>query len=315
MCNEYMRRSYGNFNAAHQLVHLPDYDDWLYVDRLHHVFQYRPFFVAHFTLDGATTTIDLKDLGNIALHPVVKAIMKEMGNSLFDFGGLLNISVFADELKLGKELLSIDDNLMLSVSSNRKDKVYHLVLSETTNLTQMNADWDYLLIKYRYFFPMTIERNIESLVSKGFFQIGYDDALLSFIARLNAQGKLKALLGTMVALGEDTNEIYSYTQNVTQLADYMALTQSKRTDYTLPVGTDPITQSILTYYQTKASPESRSLLVAFIEMCLKLELITLDEVPNQYLDPNRTIYPYYSGQGGYYGFNTPTRIFNVVFRT
>jgi hypothetical protein len=310
-----MRRSYGNFNAAHQLVRIPNYDDWLTFDQTYLFYQYRPFLVAHFTLDGPETVIDLKDLGSLSIHPVVKAIMKETGESIFRFGGLFHIGVFADQLKLHDDLLSIDEDLKLTIRSNRKDKVYHLVLSETTELFRTDPIWDKILIKYRYFFPMTIERNLQKLIEKNVFYVGYHDNFLNLISKLSRQGKIKALLGTMVALGEVTNEIYAYTQNPSQLADFLVYTQSKRDDYALPTGTSEASLRVREYYEKHASVTSRSLFVAFMEVCLTLGYITLSEIPTQYLDPSRTMYPYYSGQGGFYGFNTPVRVFNITIDT
>jgi len=116
-------------------------------------------------------------------------------------------------------------------------------------------------------------------------------------------------------LGEVNNEVYAYTQNVSQLADYLVYTQSKRTDYKLPTGNNEAAQRVRDYYAQYASADSRSLFVAFMELCLTLGYVTLDTIPTQYLDPNRSMYPYYSGQGGYYGFNTPTRVFNIALNT
>ena len=312
MCNEFMRRSYGNYSVAQQIIRLPVYDDWFVVDDQYRYFEYRPFLIAHFTLDGPSTTINLRQLDDVKLHPIVQSIMLETGNRIFNYGGLFTVGVYAGNLRLGPELLSLDDDLNLTILSNRNDKVYHLVLSETTNIRKMEVDWDPILIKYRYFFPLTIERNLQSLVKKKYFNIAYEDRFLSLISKLERSGQLKTLLSTMISLGEDTNQIYSYTQNPSQLADYLVYTQSARTDYTLPTGTDSVSQLVNQYYETKASVESRSLFVAFIEQCLISGILTLDTIIDQYIQPNQTVYPYYSGQGAYYGFNTPLRVINYT---
>jgi hypothetical protein len=311
-CSEFMKRSYGDYNASGRIIRLPVYDDWFSADQQYSFYQYRPFLIAHFTLDGPVTTINLKQLDDVVLHPVAQAILTKMGNAVFDYGGIFTVGVYADNLRLGPELLSLDDDLNLTITSGRSDKVYHLMLSESTNLFKMNKDWDQLLIEYRYFFPLTIERNIQALVKKKYFYVAYDNIFLSIIDRIDGAGQLKALLKTMIDLGEDTNEIYGYTQNPSQLADYLALTPSQRHPYQLPTGTDPISVLVNQYYTTKASVNGRSLLVAFIEQCLIAGYMSLDQVPEQYLEPNRTIYPYYAGQGGYYGFNTPLRVFNIT---
>lgn len=314
LCSDFMKRTYGNYNYASQIIRFPIYDDWFSVDRQYAYFEYRPLLIAHFTLDGPTSTIDLKQLSDIQLHPVVLDILKRTGNAVFNYGGLFNIGVYAGDLRLGSELVSLSDDLILTITSSRPDKVYHLMLSETTNLKKTDVAWDPLLIEYRYFFPLTIERNLQSLIDKRYFFIAYDDSLLTLISNLEHKGKLKTLLQTMVSLGECTNAIYSYTQNPSQLAEYLTATQSLRTDYAIPTGTDATSVLIQQYYSTIASIQGRSLFVAFIEQCLIGGYTTLNMVPSQYLKPNQTTYPYSNVEGGFYGFNTPLRVLNYTIR-
>lgn len=312
MCNEFMRRKAGNYGAAQQIIRLPVYDDWFSIDRQYVFYEYRPLIIAHFTLDGATTTFNIKQLDDVELHPILQDIIKEMGNEVFNYGGIFNIGIYANGLRLGPELVSLSEDLDLTVISNRPDKVYHLVLSESTNLRRMDIKWDPILIKYRYFFPLTIERNIQHLVNKRYLYIAYDNSVLVLLDRLESTGRIKSILTTLVELEEDTNQIYSYTQNVSQLADYLTYTKSKRKNYVLPTGTDPVSNLIKEYYTTKASVDGRSLFVAFIEQCLIAGHLTLDTIPKQYIEPNQAVYPYYSGQGGYYGFNTPLRVLSYT---
>ena len=312
LCNEYMRRSFGNYTNASEIVRFPVYDDWYGIETQSQVFGYRPFLIANFTLDGPTTTFNISQIQDISLHPVLKAIFLEQGNNLFNYGGLFHVAVYAGSLRLGPELVSVDENLNLTVTSNRNDKVYRLVISETTTLRYTDTSWDQTLIKYRYFFPMTIERNIAYLVGKKYFYVNYDNSLLSLISGLFREGALKGILSTLVQLGEYTFEIFSYTQNPSQLADFMAYTQSQRTNYVLPQGTDSVSVMINTFYTQYTSVEGRSLLVAFLEQCLIAGFVTLDTLPEQYLEPSRTAYPYYYTNGGYYGINTPLRVINYT---
>jgi hypothetical protein len=314
-CSEFMRRSYGNFGVAQQIIRLPVYDDWLCVDAQFAFYQYRPFIIAHFTLDGPVTTFNIKRLDDVQLHPIVQAMMREMGNAVFQYGGLFTIGVYAGNMRMDPTLLSLDEDLNLTVRSSRGDKVYHLVISETTSLHNMSVEWDHLLIKYRYFFPMSIERNINSLIKKRYFYIGTDNAFLQLVNRLMKNGRVKSILKTMVDLGEYTQEIYSYTQNPSQLADFLLYTESMRKDYTVPTGDDDVSLVVQEYYATQASVDGRSLFVAFVEQCLIQGHLTLNTIPKQYLEPNQAVYPYYSGQGGYYGFNTPIRVINYTFDT
>lgn len=312
MVDEFMRRGAGDYNKASRILRLPVYDDWLHIDNQYVFHKYRPFLVAHFTLDGPTTVINLKELYTVSLHPIVQKIIAEIGNDVLDYGGLFNIGVYAGTLRLGRELVSIDEDLNLTIRSNRADKEYHFVISETTSLFRTDPKWDQLLIKYRYFFPMTIERNLQSLIDKRYFVIAHDNKLLDFISKLARQGVLKSVLTKMVDAGEDDYQLYHYTQNSSQLADYLMCTQSARQGYTLPPEDAPYYSIVKEYYDTKASVEGRSLFVAFMEQCLMSGHIALDDVSMQYIEPNQTVYPYTSGQGGYYGFNTPLRIINFT---
>lgn len=336
LVGDMMKRSYGNYRNSAQIVRSPVYDDWFVVDNQYRYYEYRPILIAHFTLDGSVTTIDLKALGDIQLHPTILAILKETGSAVFGYGGIFNIGVYANELRLGEELLSIDENLILTINSNRPDKSYHLVISETTAITKTDPVWDQLLIRYRYFFPLTIERNLEHLIEKRYFFTAFNDDFLILIGRLGKQNHLREVLTAMVAVGEITNEIFSYTQNTSQLADYLVYTQSQRTDYTTPIPLtilvdetgspipDPdgslliaVNQRIAdvnTYYSEITSVFGRSLFVAFIEQCLLKGYMTLDDIPDQYIQPDQTIYPYTQSPGGFYGFNTPLRVLKFDIR-
>lgn len=314
LVGEYAKRSYGNFNHSSQIIRLPVYDDWFSCDSQYVAYGYRPVLICHFTLDGPTTTFNIRQLDDVVLHEVVQSILEETGNEAFNYGGLFNLAVYADDLRLGQELVSIDSDLNLTVTSGRLDKSYHLVISETTDLKKTDPKWDRLLVKYRYFFPMTIERNIYSLIEKRFFQVEADNDFLSLISRLHSQGRLKTVLKDMVAAGEDTYELFSYTQNASQLADYLLYKKSKRDDYILPDPTTPELIAVNNYYSQITSVHGRSLFVAFIEQCLLKGYITLNDIPKQYLTPNQTIYPYTLSSGGYYGFNTPLRVFQYNIR-
>lgn len=313
MVGEYARRSYGNFNHSGQIIRLPVYDDWFSFDNQYSYYGYRPIIIAHFTLDGATTTFNIKQLDDVILHDTVQKILSETGNEVFDYGGIFNVAVFANDLRLGKELVSINQNLDITITSNRPDKVYHLVISETTDLSKTDPKWDSILIRYRYFFPLTIERNIAKLIENRFFYVTSDDFLLNFISKLAKKGQLRGILKDMVTLGEDSNEIFSYTQNSSQLVDYLLYKKSARDDYVLANPTTPELIKINQYYSEITSVEGRSLFVAFMEQCILKGYISVNDIPKQYLIPNQSIYPYTLSPGGYYGFNSPIRVlrFNI----
>lgn len=314
MVSDTMKRSYGNFDNAARIIRIPIYDDWFCPDRTYQVYKYKPLLIAHFTLDGPSTTINLKQLDDVQLHPIVQTILAKTGNSVFQYGGLFNIGVYAGAMRLGPELVSLDADLNLTILSGRTDQVYHLMISETTDLQLVDPQWNPILIQYRYFFPLTIERNLQTLVGKGYFKIAYDDSVLELITTLNTRGVLKPLLVQMVTDGECTNEIFSYTQNVSQLADYLALTESLVTNYVIPTGTDSVSVLIQTYYTSYASVDGRSLLIVFLEQCLRNGTVTLATLPGQYIQPSQTVFPYTQVNGGFYGFNTPIRVLNYNIR-
>lgn len=313
--HEYLRRSFGDFNNLSPLIRLPEYDDWLFVDNLYRDYGYKPLIVAHFTLDAGTTTIDLKTLDDISLHPIVIDIMKQTGSRIFDYGGLFHVGVFADDLRLGKSILSIDSDLNLTVTSSVPEKQYHLVISETSDLQKTSPDWDYLLVKYRYFFPMTIERNLQYLVDKKYFHIEYDNKLINFINLLASRSQLKDIILEMIDLDECNNIIFSYTQNTSQLADYMASTKSLREGYVIPSTNSAADIRVQNFYTEYTSVEGRSLLVAFLELCIKYDYINISDLPKQYINFDSKTYPYVNHAGGFYGFNTPLRVTNYVIRT
>ncbi len=315
LCHEYLRRSAGDFHNISPLIRLPEYDDWLVVDQLYVEYKYNPLIIAHFTLDGDTTTFNIKTLDDIALHPIVIDIISQTGNSIFEYGGLFHIGVYADDLRLGSSILNLDSDLNLTITSNVPNKQYHLVISETTDLRKTDPKWDDILIKYRYFFPMTIERNINYLVDKNYFYIDYNNTLLNLINKLAAERTLKPILEDMMSLGECGTEIYGYSQNASQMADYMAMTKSLRIGYTLPTGNTAAELRVIQFYTDYTSVEGRSLLVAFLERCVKNDYIAISDLPKQYLQTNAKIFPYITGSGGFYGFNTPFRVANFVFGT
>lgn len=317
---EWMSRSYGDYQNRMNIVRMPEYDDWFHADELYASYKYRPLLIAHFTLDGYETHVDLKDLGDLSLHPIVQAILKEKHQEIFDYGGLFHIGIYADTLRLAEPLVSLSDDLILTITSERPDKEYHLILSETTEFNKTNSSWDDLLIRYRYFFPLTIEKNLDALVQNRYLYVDNDNTLLSFIGRLSSKGKLGPVLKAMVNAEEDTNQIFGYTQNASQLADYLMNTPSMRENYSLPttIPTDPTSPpipAVKEYYDTKASTKSRSLFTAFVEQNLIAGNLTVDTIPDQYLKANQTYFPYNYISGGYYGFNTPFRVFQYNLGT
>ena len=292
------------------MVRVPYYDDWYVNDPSYNSFGYKPLATIHFTLDGPTTTIDLNNLGDIALHPVALDILKQAGPNALDLGSLLYVSIYADDVIMSGDTVSMDNNGIITVNSNRPDKTYHLMISETTDIQHANAIWNDLLLKYRYFFPMTIMRNVSYLIKRGYFVIGVSNDFFNVMTKLASNGRLRALVDEMVNNGDCTNEIYAFGMTSDQLISYLNNHSSLNENYTLPIDNSDESIRLRQYYGTIASVYSRSLTTVLFGLAVAHGDIDISEVPSTTFGPNRTIYPLYNSDGGYYGYNAPFRVLN-----
>jgi len=172
------------------LTRFPLFDDWNlpdgnYVNRS----DYREFFIGAFTLDSTTTdgVTTINESTNIDLinhmppeyqcHPIIQDALKIQGNSSFYIEGLFNISIFANEDRLDRELLSIDENLVINIKATIPHKRYHIVISELTNLSKLNPIYIPIIFHYADFFQLYLIRNIKYLVDSG--ELLWDDRYIT----------------------------------------------------------------------------------------------------------------------------------------
>lgn len=97
---------------------------------------YRPFLIAHFTLDNLDqengyTEIDLgEDLGGYKLSEPIINLIKVRGARLFELEQPMNISVYADDVMLDPVNFELVGYTKLRVRNSDPKRLYRLVLSE-----------------------------------------------------------------------------------------------------------------------------------------------------------------------------------------
>lgn len=164
------------------VTRLPYFDDWMYpVNDPVYPDLYKPFFIAAFTLDEQiqgkiTSTINLDtDLPKHAsLHSVIKEALRLQGYSSFGLNGVINLAVFANNVRVDNSLLHIDKDLNLTIDSTVKTKRYHLVVSELMALNHVNPYYMPFLLKNLDFFRLNILRNLKRLKEAGFLEVKKD---------------------------------------------------------------------------------------------------------------------------------------------
>lgn len=254
---------------------------------------YQPLVIGLTLLDNLTTGGSSMSfspqLDDVVLSDFVKEIMAlHQASDIFTLNALFNITVYADDVPLDPSLLTWDPKtLTVAFSGSRISSQYRVVLSETTDLKQVNPQWYPVLLKYRYYFPLLIMRNLDQLSKLGFYTIESTPDLCKLILKARARGMFQPILRKMVAAGDADSSIYQFTQTSTQFADYISNTES------LKGGVD------------------RSLFTAFIEQAIAAGLTTKTTAPGLYLKSPKG-YPYGPHQGGFDGFSLPLRVFNTV---
>lgn len=306
--------NYKHYIQTNQLIRFPSYDDWQINDTVLNNFSYKPFIIGAFTLDDTVTTIDLLHLDDVTMNPITKEMMLALGSEIFGVEGIFNVSVIADGIRLSSSLLSIDDNLVVTINATEKSAHYYLVLSEMTNIQFLNPKWYPIILKYRYFFGTAIMRNIDFMVTNGYFNITTKNNYINFLNKLKQSGNLASTIRTLIINGDATGEILQYINHTTFLADYTTHTRALNTNPTVPTGTDTGSVNCATYMNTMIDITSRSLYNAFIEQGLLSGALDLDTIPDEYLrTPDG--YPYGPDQGGFRGFSTPLRVLNYHYRS
>ena len=272
------------------LIRRPIYDDFIPENCSPIVSaKFSQFFNAVVLLDdGDTTTIDLLNLGdNTKLHDTVVEIMKLHGNDIFGSKGIINLSVYCNDTPVDNSLLSIDENLVLTISMKNKLKRYHLVLSEATELSNLDTKWFDTLIANRTFFPITVVRNLQLLIDKKYCYIDRHNLVLNLVNQKIRNASIDSQIQTLITQGHLNTYVYSYTSTPEQFLDYLMHHRS------------PISDKLV--YDE------------YVDLCIKSGLLLKSELSSGYI---RTYngYPFLpsSSRDVIPRFNTPLRIIDFT---
>ena len=295
--NSVVRRLDSGPDMDATLIRLPDYDDWTPNGGLTKAYHYSALFIGVLQITpGTPSTIDLNDLGGITFSPQIKTILGlHTADDLFGVEGLYNVTIYSNDIQVDRSLLDFDpETLTVSVIGNKIKNIYRIVISEALDVKTVNPKWYPVLIQYRYYYPMTIQRSLAYLTSLGYYAITPDHTLLKLINKVKMRGLLDPIIQSMIASKRVDSKIYQYTQTTEQFADYLTNTRAK-------------------VFSTDADTikESSTLFDVFCAVCIKSNLITETTLPDKYLRTPKG-YPYGAGQGGFYEFNVPIRVWNVV---
>ena len=273
------------------VVRFPEYDD--FTIPLQHVIRYgfRAFFCAAVLLDDEfPTKIDLLNLGEVKLHAKVVEIMKLQGIEVFSTNGLINMAVYCNDMPVNQSLLSIDENLVISVAMSDKTRRYHLVISEATDLHVVDVKWFKTLIEYRTFFPITIVRNLQLLIDKKYCYIDNSNAVLQRIDSDIRTLKIDSRIEQLITDGHLTHYAYSHATTAEQFCQYLIEERS-------PVTGGPVYD-------------------VYVEMCISLGLFTENQLTTGYIIQTDGLPFLSSSLNGKTGtYNTPLRIINATVRT
>lgn len=279
------------------LIRLPDYDDWTPTGGLTKAYNYSALFIGVLQITpGTPSSVSLDNLGGITFSPEIKQILAlHTADDLFGVEGLYNVTVYSNDIQVDRSLLDFDPStLTVSVIGNKIKNIYRIVVSEAMDVRTVHPKWYPTLLQYRYYFPMTIERSLAYLVSMGYYAITPEHTLLKLINRVKMRGLLDPIIQAMIDSKRVDSSIYQYTQTTEQFADYLTNTRAN----VFTTDADSVKDTL-------------TLLDVFSAVCVKSKIITLDALPDKYLRTPKG-YPYGAGQGGFYEFNVPIRIWNVT---
>ncbi len=291
------RDLYSRYSQKEALVRFPAYDDYVIpLSSQLRIYKFNPLLIGITTLDSPVTVVDFTALGNVSLHAFVRAILSQHSNAdVIGYQGLFNITVFSNDLPLDPSLLIFDpQTLQVSFSASRIKNTYRIVLSEQTNLKMLDPKWYPVLLQYRYFFPLTIARNLNFLCTMNYFTITSDDALCRLVRHVIALGQMDNLLTSLITAGAASYEVRQFTQTIEQFADYICNTKAG-----------------IIAGETLLDDVSRTVFDAFCDACVQAGYITETARPQKYLRTPKG-YPYGPGQGGTDSLQIPLRVFNIT---
>ncbi len=291
------RDLYSKYSQREMVVRFPTYDDYVIpVSSQLRIYKFNPLLIGITTLDSPVTVVNFEALGTASLHVFVKQILSQHTNAdVIGYQGLFNITVFSNDLPLDPSLFTFDpQTLQVSFTASRTKNTYRIVLSEQTNLKLLDPKWYPVLLQYRYFFPLTIARNLNFLSTMNYFTITSDDMLCRLVRHVISLGQMDTLLTGLITAGLATYEVRHFTQTIEQFADYICNTKA---------GVTP--------GESLSDQVSRTVFDAFCDACVQAGYISDINRPQQYLRTPKG-YPYGPGQGGTNTFQIPLRVFNVT---
>ena len=275
----------------------PVYDEWVIPGNEPLLqYKYHPLFIGVVVIDEGSNEGKinfLTDLAPYSLHPkIIEFLKMHSPTEIFQLCGLFNLSVFIDGVKLDPEYYTYNPmTLDFTFLADRKEHIYRVVLSEAMDIKLVKRKFFNLILKNRYFFPMTIFQNLNYLCQIGEYCVSSDGKLVTLLKELDGKGLLKNYLARLVKEGYASGYIFQFTQTIYQLADYLCNTQAKfNPNVTLE---NEIFQS--------------SLFTVLMNILEADGIISPDQRPPEYLRLPKG-WPYGPSAGGWYNFNTPLRI-------
>lgn len=275
-------------------LRFPEWDDFYPPQQPVIAAGFAQFFSAVLFLEEqGPTTIDMLNLGDhIALHETAIAIMKLQGEDIFQTTGLFNVSIYCNDRQVDPSLLTIDENLVVTLNMTNKSKRYHFVISEAQNLQFLDRKWIPTLIQYRTFFPITLIRNLQILIDQRYCYIDPSNDLLMLINHLIQNGGIDTLITTMIAQGHANSFLYAFATTAEQFGDYLM-------------------------HHRSLCDDSCLLYDVFVKLCIAQNYILPNQLATGYIR-GRNGYPFLPnnvrGSAGRY-FNMPLRIIHSVIKS
>lgn len=270
------------------VIRLPTYDDFRPPQQPAAVEGFVEFFTSAFYLDSTPTTqINLLDLGsNLQLHDTVVSLMKLQGRELFETRGLFNVSIYCNGLPVDLSCLTIDENLVITLAMQNRQRRYHLVLSEATLLKNLSEKWYPTFIANRTFFPVTVIKNLQTLIDRKYCYVDRHNWVLLMTNQLIKTFAIDSIIQTLITAKHLNSFAYEYATTAEQFVEYLIHRIS------------PVT--------------GKSAYDSYISVCIAANLITEAQLSSGYiLTPNGTPVVPYEVRGAISKFNLPLRILDT----
>lgn len=297
------------FSESWSTYRFPKYDQWdIPTQDIIIKYEYHPLVIAIAPIDreakqgSVNLTTDLSPLG---MHPkILEFIRAHTSDEIIGYDGLFNFSVFIDDVRLDPQYYNFDPpTLTFTFLGDRPQHIYRVVLSEATNIRNVNRKFFQLIVQNRYFFPMTIFKNLNYLCSIGEFCVtsgtspgATESQLVLLLKMLEGKGMLRKYLLRLIEDGYACGMIFQFTQNMYQLADYLTNTQAR------------LNPNVTLQNQRYSS----SLFTVLMNILIADGVISSHQKPQQYLRLPIG-WPYGQDAGGWAHFNTPFRIQDTTF--